>query len=98
MPPFTEAASIVQRGVEERAYPAAVVEVGTRDTPIWQQAFGRLEYEAEAPVTQKDTLFDLASLTKVIATTSLVMRLVTRQAIAERSRRHVDSGLAWARP
>jgi CubicO group peptidase (beta-lactamase class C family) len=76
MPHFAEAASIVQGGCESHAYPAAVVEVGTRDGPIWQQAFGRLKYEAEAPATRKDTIFDLASLTKVIATTSLAMRFV----------------------
>ena len=73
---FARAAERIQRGVDDCAYPAAVVEVGTRDAAVWQQAFGRLEYEPEAPLTQKDTLFDLASLTKVIATTSLTMRLV----------------------
>jgi CubicO group peptidase (beta-lactamase class C family) len=34
---------------------------------------GRLTYDAAAAPTQDDTIFDLASLTKVIATTSLVM-------------------------
>jgi CubicO group peptidase (beta-lactamase class C family) len=76
VPHFAEAAAIVQRGVEQRAYPAAVVEVGTREGCLWQQAFGRIDSDPDAPVTQKDTVFDLASLTKVIATTSLMMRLV----------------------
>jgi len=79
---FTGAADIVQRGVSERAFPAAVVEVGTREDILWQQAFGRLDYSAEAPATQVDTIFDLASLTKVIATTSLVMGLVDRRILA----------------
>lgn len=73
---FARAADVIERGIHERAFPAAVVEVGTRDAAVWQQAFGRLEYDVEAPLTQKDTLFDLASLTKVIATSSLMMRLV----------------------
>jgi CubicO group peptidase (beta-lactamase class C family) len=79
---FAQAADIVQRGVDERAFPAAVVEVGTRGDVLWHQAFGRLDSDPESPVTQKDTLFDLASLTKVIATTSLVMRLVERGTLA----------------
>jgi CubicO group peptidase (beta-lactamase class C family) len=79
---FAEAAAVVQRGVDERAYPAAVIEVGTRDGPLWQQAFGRLHYDPDSPVTQKNTIFDLASLTKVIATTSVVMRLVEQRSLS----------------
>ena len=78
MPHFAEAAAVVQRGVEARAYPAAVVEVGTRESVMWRQAFGTLDYEADSPAAQQDTIFDLASLTKVIATTSLIMRLTER--------------------
>ena len=82
MSDFAGAADVVQRGVEERAFPAAVVEVGTRGEMLWQQAFGRLDYEPDSAPTDTSTIFDLASLTKVIATTSLVMRLVERGALA----------------
>jgi len=79
---FDLAADIVQRGVSDRAFPAAVVEVGGRDGVLWQQAFGTLDYEPDAPAATIETVFDLASLTKVIATTSLVMRLVERGRLA----------------
>ena len=79
---FARAADVVQRGVDERAFPAAVVEVGTAGGVLWSQAFGRLDADAESAPTQQNTIFDLASLTKVIATTSLVMRLVERGALA----------------
>ena len=49
---------------------------------LWSQAFGRLDADAESAPTQQSTIFDLASLTKVIATTTLVMRLVERGALA----------------
>jgi CubicO group peptidase (beta-lactamase class C family) len=75
---FANAIDIVQRGVDRRAFPAAVVEVGTGAQVVWQQAFGTLDYDAGSPATQRSTIFDLASLTKVMATTSLVMRLVER--------------------
>lgn len=81
MTDFAPAADVVQRGVDEHAFPAAVVEVGTRGDVLWQQAFGRLDYDPDSAPTHTDTLFDLASLTKVIATTSLVMRLVERGAL-----------------
>ena len=79
---FARAAEIVQRGVDERAFPAAVVEVGTSGEVLWQQAFGRLDHDAESAADAADTIFDLASLTKVIATTSLVMRLVEQRQLA----------------
>ncbi|HET9468925.1 MAG TPA: serine hydrolase domain-containing protein, partial [Vicinamibacterales bacterium] len=78
MSEFARAAEVVQRGVDERAFPAAVVEVGSARDVLWQQAFGRLDAHADSPATQNSTIFDLASLTKVMATTSLVMRLVER--------------------
>ncbi len=75
---FASAAAVVQRGVDEGAFPAAVLEVGTRRRVLAQQAFGRLDRDPESALTRKDTIFDLASLTKVIATTTLMMRLVDR--------------------
>jgi CubicO group peptidase (beta-lactamase class C family) len=79
---FTRAAEVVQRGVDERAFPAAVVEVGSAGGVLWSQAFGRLDADDEPAPTQQSTIFDLASLTKVVATTTLVMRLVERGALA----------------
>jgi CubicO group peptidase (beta-lactamase class C family) len=79
---FAQAAAIVQHGVDDGAFPAAVVEVGTRDDVLWQHAFGKLDVDPDSAATQTDTVFDLASLTKVIATTSVVMRLMERGMLA----------------
>jgi CubicO group peptidase (beta-lactamase class C family) len=75
------AAEIILEGVLQRAFPAATVEVGRLSGPIWRRAFGALTYEPYAPDTTDDTVFDLASLTKVIATTTLVMRAVDTGAV-----------------
>jgi CubicO group peptidase (beta-lactamase class C family) len=64
------------RGIAARAFPAAVCEVGRDSGPIWTEAFGHLTYATDAPLTTIDTPFDLASLTKVIATTSIAMSQV----------------------
>ena len=82
MSAFGSVADIVQRGVDEHAFPAAVVEVGTGRNVLWQRAFGRLDADVDSALTQRETIFDLASLTKVIATASLVMKLVDRGALA----------------
>jgi CubicO group peptidase (beta-lactamase class C family) len=70
--------AVLRRALDERAFPAAVVEVGTASETVWREAFGRLTFDADAPVTREDTIFDLASLTKVLATTPMMMQQVER--------------------
>jgi CubicO group peptidase (beta-lactamase class C family) len=69
-------AAVVERGIAARAFPAATIEVGRAKSVLWRQAFGTLTYAADAPVASDATVFDLASLTKVIATTTRVMQAV----------------------
>jgi len=68
--------ALLEAGLAARTFPAAVVDVGRTRGPLWQEAFGALTYDAGAPATTLETIFDLASLTKVIATTSIAMRQV----------------------
>ena len=68
--------------IDRAVTPAAVIEVGSCDTPIWREPFGRLTYDATASPAGLDTIFDLASLTKVMATTSLVMRAVAEERLS----------------
>jgi beta-glucosidase-like glycosyl hydrolase/CubicO group peptidase (beta-lactamase class C family) len=62
--------------VAERAFPGGVVAVGKDGGLVHQRAFGRLSYDAEAAPAQTDTIYDLASLTKVVVTTTAAMILV----------------------
>jgi CubicO group peptidase (beta-lactamase class C family) len=73
---FDRASDILRQGIHDRAFPAASVEIGRAAGALWRQAFGSLTYEADAPPATGDTIFDLASLTKVIVTTTLAMRAV----------------------
>jgi len=75
---FAAARQILHRAITDRAFPAATIEVGNAHQPLWREAFGRLTFDAESSPTSDDTVFDLASLTKVLATTTLVMRQVER--------------------
>jgi CubicO group peptidase (beta-lactamase class C family) len=78
-PDFGAVQRLVAEAAATHAFPAAALEVGSHDAVRWHWTHGHLTYaDDEVPVT-RDTLFDLASLTKVIATTSLVMRLVTER-------------------
>lgn len=72
------AREVLAAAVAARAFPAAAAEVGTRTAVLWREAFGRLTYDRDAPATTPDTPFDLASLTKVLATTLCAMQCVDR--------------------
>src|SRR5262245_3083455 len=78
---FETARQILQGAVLDRAFPAATIEVGDAHQVLWREAFGRLTFDPESAPASDDTIFDLASLTKVIATTALVMRQVERGAL-----------------
>lgn len=64
-------------GFRERgAFPGGVLAAGDRGKLVHLHPFGRLTYAADARPVTADTLYDLASLTKVVATTTMAMILV----------------------
>ncbi len=70
---------LVQPGIGQGAFPGAALVIGRRDTVLFAKGYGRLTWSARSrPVDPESTLYDLASLTKVIATTTAVMLLVER--------------------
>ncbi len=65
----------VERAIQDKLIPGAVLLVGREDRILYQKAYGsRALVPVSEPMTM-DTIFDAASLTKVIATTSSVMQL-----------------------
>ncbi len=70
---------LVQDGIRRGAYPGAALVVGRRDTILFAQGYGRLTWSGASPaVAPHSTTYDLASLTKVVATTPALMLLVER--------------------
>jgi uncharacterized protein YbbC (DUF1343 family)/CubicO group peptidase (beta-lactamase class C family) len=68
--------SIVQRAIEQDQIPGAVVLVWHNGAVVYRKAFGHRSLEPRREPMTVDTIFDLASLTKVIATTTAVMQMV----------------------
>lgn len=75
LPPLPRAQQVVERAVEQRVFPGAVLAIGRRDTTVLLRGIGRTSWQAE-PVDPRGTVYDIASLTKVVATTPAVMLLV----------------------
>lgn len=80
-PDFSAARGILTNAVTEGAFPGCVVAVGTADRVLWIEAFGHLDQEATAAVTA-DTVYDLASLSKVVGTTAVTMWLVEHRRLS----------------
>jgi len=71
--------ALVQEGIHAGAYPGAVLIVGRHDTLLFAKGYGHLTWARTSPAADPEsTLYDLASLTKVIATTTALMLLVER--------------------
>ena len=70
---------LVERGIERGAYPGAALVVGRHDAVLFARGYGHLTWAPSSPVPDPDsTLYDLASLTKIVATTTALMLLVDR--------------------
>jgi serine-type D-Ala-D-Ala carboxypeptidase len=73
---FQSVESAFQRAVTEGVFPGAVVLVGHDDKLVYERAFGCRSLEPREAAMEIDTIFDLASLTKPVATTTAFMLLV----------------------
>jgi len=73
---LAEIPPLVEQAIADRKLPGAVVLVGRGDRVVYEKAIGRRALEPAPEPMTLDTIFDVASLTKVIATTTSVMKLV----------------------
>jgi beta-N-acetylhexosaminidase len=62
---------LLDRSVADRAFPGGVLAVGCEDE-LWIHPFGKQCYESGARVIKSDTIYDVASLTKPVVTTTLI--------------------------
>ena len=89
---FARAFELVRNAVGERVFPGASLAVTYRGALIAARGFGRFTYDSAAPEVKADTVFDLASVTKVLATTPTAMILY------ERGLLHLDAPVAELLP
>ncbi len=75
---FARTFAILRDAIAQRAFPGAALAVTHRGALVASQGFGRFTYESDTPEVRADAVFDVASLTKVIATTTMAMLLHER--------------------
>ncbi len=78
-------AELMRRAVETGVFPGAVLLVSRFDEIVFHEAFGVTDHVSSRPV-KKDTVYDLASLTKPLATAPALMDLVDKGRISTQDR------------
>lgn len=66
---------VLQRGIKAGGFPGGAVVIGRRGAIALQKGFGKLSWSGGPSVEPDETIYDLASLTKVVATTTAIMIL-----------------------
>lgn len=70
---FSDVDKVINKAIYDKSFPGAVVLVWKDGKTIYEKAFGNYTYDSLSPKIKTTTLFDLASLTKVVATTTAAM-------------------------
>ena len=70
--------SLISASIDLRRFPAAAIAIGTDEEVVKVRGYGSHTYDDSASIVNERSLFDLASLTKVVATTTSVMLLHER--------------------
>jgi CubicO group peptidase (beta-lactamase class C family) len=75
---FFRAFTILQNAIIAHVFPGTSVAIIRKNRLIALKSFGRFTYEPDSPKVTDTTIFDLASVSKVVATTSMAMILYER--------------------
>ena len=70
---------IINKAIKDSIFPGAQLFVSRNDNIIINESYGRYTYDLESPMVNNQSIYDVASLTKVLATTPVVMKLIQKK-------------------
>ncbi|MBK7500842.1 MAG: serine hydrolase [Ignavibacteriales bacterium] len=77
---FNDVDRVINKAIEDKSFPGGVVLVWKDGKTIYEKAYGNYTYDPESsPKVKTNTLYDLASVTKVVATTTAAMICYDRE-------------------
>lgn len=85
---FTQIDSLALLGIKEGAYPGCQIAIAKNGSLIYQKAFGHHTYDSTSPLVSLEDVYDVASLTKIVASTLAMMKLYDEEAY------HLDDKLS----
>ncbi len=78
---FVPLETAVNKAVSDSVFPGASLAVLYKGNVVFHKAFGKLTYDRTSSPADTTTMYDLASLTKAVVTTNIVMQLVERDSL-----------------
>lgn len=78
---FKKIDDIANKGISNKAYPGCQILVARKGKVIYHKSYGHQTYDKDSAPIDTNTMFDLASVTKVTATTFAIMKLVDEKKI-----------------
>jgi len=72
---FSKVNSLVDNGISNKYFPGAALIVGFKDEIVFEKYYGKFTYDEDGAGVTYNSIYDIASVTKVIATTSAIMKL-----------------------
>ncbi len=82
---FRPLEAVMEKAVSDTVFPGASLAVLYKGEVVFHKAFGRMTYSHQSRAAETTTIYDLASLTKAVATTSIAMQLVERDSLSLRA-------------
>ncbi len=74
--PYEQIDFVIGNAIQSHIFPGATVAVGTADSMLYHKAYGNFTYDAASTIVDTLSIFDLASLTKVFATSMCMMKCI----------------------
>lgn len=71
---FETVSEILKEAIEQQATPGVAAAIGCGNKILYEKCFGRLTYDEDAPAVTPDTLYDMASVTKILCATTLCLQ------------------------
>ena len=74
--------TIINNAISSNIFPGAQLFVSRGDSILVNKSFGRYTYDPESPIVVNESIYDVASLTKVLSTTPVVMKLIQKKLLS----------------
>ncbi len=76
---FSSTWNIIEKAINTKLFPGAQIMVIKDSKILANKSFGRLTFDENSDLVNNETIYDVASLTKVIATTPVIMKLIKKK-------------------
>ncbi|MBC8257213.1 MAG: serine hydrolase [Candidatus Marinimicrobia bacterium] len=79
---FQNAETVLKNAIKSKIFPGAQIAVIQNGSLIYSSGFGHFSYDPDSPQVDGETIYDIASLTKVLAAVPVAMKLISQKKLS----------------